>query len=400
MSLEELKNYLSQINKDYTNFCNDKDKQSLFYIDQMTELFYTSLLYQVYDQPSLYDLVYNIFRANLGLILKNMNDYAFKVSKSASGKMDELINISTTNNYVDIENLNNLYNNFAFEVTKNFSINDKIKALVSANMNTFEGDLFTKLVINDKEKVKSIIIQYKEIFINEMVNNIVSKKNNLLDLYRNFIDSILNEVYLRKDELEEKNLDMLINTTYVCLQEYEYININKYIDLNIKLIDEVLKSLEEELLNINITKNKKLKIDPIRDYLLGFNNTMDIKIKNVFDEMNLVVTLSNEDIDKKLKDFNDTVTHIYEMNLIFDKKFEEYKNNFNIVGKDIDKFNEIIKIKNRSLTDGIKANIFNIFRENVKFYNDVIYKMLLIKSKLGEYKTVLSKEKIKDLLLK
>ena len=314
--------------------------------------------------------------------------------------MDELINISTTNNYVDIENLNNLYNNFAFEVTKNFSINDKIKALVSANMDTFEGDLFTKLVINDKEKVKSIIIQYKEIFINEMVNNIVSKKNNLLDLYRNFIDSILNEVYLRKDELEEKNLDMLINTTYVCLQEYEYININKYIDLNIKLIDDVLKSLEEELLNINITKNKKLKIDPIRDYLLGFNNTMDIKIKNVFDEMNLVVTLSDEDIDKKLKDFNDTVTHIYEMDLIFDKQFEEYRNNFNIVGKNIDKFNEIIKIKNRSLTDGIKANIFNIFRENVKFYNDVIYKMLLIKSKLGEYKTVLSKEKIKDLLLK
>lgn len=400
MSLEELKNYLLQINKDYINFCNDKDKQSLFYIDQMTELFYTSLLYQVYDQPSLYDLVYNNFRANLGLILKNMNDYAFKVSKSASGKMDELINISTTNNYVDIENLNNLYNNFAFEVTKNFSINDKIKALVSANMDTFEGDLFTKLVINDKEKVKSIIIQYKEIFINEMVNNIVSKKNNLLDLYRNFIDSILNEVYLRKDELEEKNLDMLINTTYVCLQEYEYININKYIDLNIKLIDEVFKSLEEELLNINITKNKKLKIDPIRDYLLGFNNTMDIKIKNVFDEMNLVVTLSDEDIDKKLKDFNDTVTHIYEMDLIFDKQFEEYRNNFNIVGKNIDKFNEIIKIKNRSLTDGIKANIFNIFRENVKFYNDVIYKMLLIKSKLGEYKTVLSKEKIKDLLLK
>ena len=67
MSLEELKNYLLQINKDYTNFCNDKDKQSLFYIDQMTELFYTSLLYQVYDQPSLYDLVYNNFRANLGL---------------------------------------------------------------------------------------------------------------------------------------------------------------------------------------------------------------------------------------------------------------------------------------------------------------------------------------------
>ena len=257
MSLEDIKNYLLQINKDYLAFCKDKDKQSLFYIDQMTELFYNSLLYQIYDQPSLYDLVYNSFRTNLVYIFKNMNDYALNVSKDASNKMNELINVSTTNSYVDLENLTNLYNNFAFEVTKNFSINDKIQILVSSNIDTFEADLFNSLVVNDKEKVKQLIGKYKAIFITELINDVVSKKTRLLYFYKSFIDSILNEAFLRKDELLEKNKDMLVNTTYLCLKEYEYININKYSDLNVKLVDDVIEDLETELLNLNISKNKK-----------------------------------------------------------------------------------------------------------------------------------------------
>ena len=400
MSLEDIKNYLLQINKDYLAFCKDKDKQSLFYIDQMTELFYNSLLYQIYDQPSLYDLVYNSFRTNLVYIFKNMNDYALNVSKDASNKMNELINVSTTNSYVDLENLTNLYNNFAFEVTKNFSINDKIQILVSSNIDTFEADLFNSLVVNDKEKVKQLIGKYKAIFITELINDVVSKKTRLLYFYKSFIDSILNEAFLRKDELLEKNKDMLVNTTYLCLKEYEYININKYSDLNVKLVDDVIEDLETELLNLNISKNKKQKLNPIKDYLRGFNNTLRIKIKNVFDEMNLIVTLETKDIDKKLKDFNDMITHIYGLDLVFDKQFEEYKKTFNIAGKDVDKFDSIFKAKERAIIDGIKANVFNIFRENVKFYNDVVYKMILVNERLLEYKTVLSSQKIKDLLLK
>ena len=329
-----------------------------------------------------------------------MNDYALNVSKDASNKMNELINVSTTNSYVDLENLTNLYNNFAFEVTKNFSINDKIQILVSSNIDTFEADLFNSLVVNDKEKVKQLIGKYKAIFITELINDVVSKKTRLLDFYKSFIDSILNEAFLRKDELLEKNKDMLVNTTYLCLKEYEYININKYSDLNVKLVDDVIEDLETELLNLNISKNKKQKLNPIKDYLRGFNNTLRIKIKNVFDEMNLIVTLETKDIDKKLKDFNDMITHIYGLDLVFDKQFEEYKKTFNIAGKDVDKFDSIFKAKERAIIDGIKTNVFNIFRENVKFYNDVVYKMILVNERLLEYKTVLSSQKIKDLLLK
>ena len=310
----EFKDFLSSIKKDYSIFCIEKDKQSLFYINQMTDLFYNELIYQVYNKEVLYDLVYNIFKKNLVLIYSNMIKYTEKLSKGSIGTINELINVSTRNRFVDLENLNNLYKNFSFEINKNFSIDDKIEALISANIDVFTGELYSKLVINNRGFTDAVISKYKDIFKKEMVNNINSKKENILSLYRNFIDSILNEVYEKKDEVKAKNLELVINIAYLGLKEREYININKYIDENIKLINEIFDLLEIDLKNIGINKNNKYKINPVKDYLLGFNNTINVKIKNLFDEMNLIVELENKETDKKAKEFNSLITHIFEMN--------------------------------------------------------------------------------------
>ena len=400
MSDKEFKDFLSSIKKDYFNFCAEKDKQSLFYINQMTDLFYNELIYQVYNKEVLYDLVYNIFRKNLILIYSNMIKYTDKLSKGSISTIDELINVSTKNRFVDLENLNNLYKNFSLEVTKNLSIDEKIEALISANIDIFTGELYSKLVVNNRNFTETIINKYKDIFKKEMINNINSKKENILSLYRNFIDSILNEVYEKKDEIKAKNLELVINTAYLGLKEREYININKYIDENIKLINGVFDLLDVDLKNIGIKKNNKYKINPVKDYLLGFNNTINVKIKNVFNEMNQIVELEIEETDKKIKEFNILITHIFEINLVFDKQFEDYKKQFNVSNKDLTKFEEIISSKKRALTDGIKANIFNIFRENIKIFNDGVYKVMLLKGKLDEYSTVLDSDKIKDLLFK
>lgn len=396
----EFKDFLSSIKKDYSIFCIEKDKQSLFYINQMTDLFYNELIYQVYNKEVLYDLVYNIFKKNLVLIYSNMIKYTEKLSKGSIGTINELINVSTRNRFVDLENLNNLYKNFSFEINKNFSIDDKIEALISANIDVFTGELYSKLVINNRGFTDAVISKYKDIFKKEMINNINSKKENILSLYRNFIDSILNEVYEKKDEVKAKNLELVINIAYLGLKEREYININKYIDENIKLINEIFDLLEIDLKNIGINKNNKYKINPVKDYLLGFNNTINVKIKNLFDEMNLIVELENKETDKKAKEFNSLITHIFEMNLVFDKQFEDYKKQYNVLNKDLAKFEEIISSKKRALTDGIKANIFNIFRENIKIFNDGVYRVMLLKGKIDEYSTVLDSDKIKDLLFK
>ena len=110
--------------------------------------------------------------------------------------------------------------------------------------------------------------------------------------------------------------------------------------------------------------------------------------------------LDKEELNDKVKEFNDLISHIYEIKLVFDRQFLEYKREFNVPSKDSDKFDEIFKRECSRLTDGIKANISNIFRDNIKIYNDVIYRMLLLKSKVYEYPNILSYEKVKDLLFK
>ena len=154
-----------------------------------------------------------------------------------------------------------------------------------------------------------------------------------------------------------------------------------------------------QILKIGIKRNNG-NINPVKDYLLGFNNTICVKIKNVFDEMNLIVTFDKEEADKKIREFNDLVTHIYEIRLIFDKQFLEYKKEFNLLGKNPDKFNDILNKECLRLSEGIKTNISNIFRDNIKIYNDIVYKTLLLKTKAGEYNVVLTPDKVKDLLLK
>jgi len=144
MSNKEFKEFLKQLEKDYYNFCFEKDKQSLFYIDQMVDIFYNELIYQVYNKDAFYDLMYNNFKKNISIIFKNMKDYMDKLSKDSLKSINELINVGTTNRYVELDNLVNVYNNFKVEVNKNFNISDKIVTLVNANMNAFAGQLFSK----------------------------------------------------------------------------------------------------------------------------------------------------------------------------------------------------------------------------------------------------------------
>ena len=121
---------------------------------------------------------------------------------------------------------------------------------------------------------------------------------------------------------------------------------------------------------------------------------------NIFDEMNLIVTLDKKETSERIKEFNDLITRIYEIRLVFDKQFLEYKKEFRLFSKDNDKFDELFNKECAKLTEGIKTNISNIFRENIKIYNDVVYRTLLLKSKVQEYSEVLSVAKVKDLLFK
>ena len=397
----KLTEHLKEIEKNTKVSFDEKDKQSLFYFIQMFDLMYNELCYEVYDQGILYDLLYNTFKKNINIIFDNMKEYTIKVSDNSRRSFNELIKVSTSNRYVELGNLNSLYNNFKHEVMKNLSITNKIEALINANRDVMKGQLYSKCVVNTRSKTDEIINKYSKFLIEELEKNINSKRDLLLSLYKEFIDSILSEVYEQKEICKDKNLKLIINTSYNYLKEKEYVVIDKYADLNIKFINESFNKLDEKIYTeLGIKKSNIGNINPVKDYLFGFNNTIRVKVKNIFDEMNLIVTLDKKETSERIKEFNDLITRIYEIRLVFDKQFLEYKKEFRLFSKDNDKFDELFNKECAKLTEGIKTNISNIFRENIKIYNDVVYRTLLLKSRVHEYNTVLSASKVKDLLFK
>ena len=240
----ELKNYLNQIEKDCTISFEKTDKQSLEYYIQMIDLMYTELSYEVYDKGILYDLVHNVFKKNMTVIFDNMKKYSEKVSTNSRKSFDQLIKLSTSNKFVRLDSLNSLYQNFSDEVMRNMNIDEKINALVSANVDVLEGQLYSKCVINNRKKTDEVIEKYKGILKDELIRNINLKKESILSLYKEFINNILSEVYGQKDLMKDKNLKVIVNTSYLYLKEKEYININKYTDENIKIINDSFTNIE------------------------------------------------------------------------------------------------------------------------------------------------------------
>ena len=390
---------IQNIKKEYTDYFAAADKQSIFYFIQLIEMFYNELCYEVYDKDLLYDLICNDYKSDINNIFKNLKDYFLSSINNSVKGFNEIIKISVSNKYVNTNNLNNIYNNFKKEVTTSMNIKEKIEVIVGTNGSKLIDKLHSTCVVSSN-KPNLIIDKYTKLIKEEMVKNIDSKLDCLLSSYRYLIDTIIEDLIGDKSKINDLNNKVISNATYVYLKEQEYFVINKYNDENFdtlnKLFDEFEKMVEEN----GIKKNPKMEFNLTRDFFLGFNNTIGVKIKNIFDEMNLVATMDGININKKLKEFNDLISHIYEINLNFDKQFSKYKKEYVLNSRNIDKFDSLYEEFKSKIIENIKVSISNIFRENIKIYNDIIYKSFGLKAKIDDFSYVLSEDKVKDLLLK
>lgn len=391
---------ISSIKEEYTNYFNEKDDQSLFYFNQVMKLLYDELSHEVSNKKTLSGIISNNFKNNIMVVFKNMKSYFLKTSDNSIKSFDEILKMSVSNKYIDTVNLNGLYNNFTEEINSILNIKSKIEVLIKSNANSLIEQIHLIGAIKDSEMIKSIVDKYMLMISTELNKNVTSKCSFVISTYKNLIDNLFEESNQDKRIIDDMNMKLINNTALVYLKEQEYFNINKYIKDNFDMINNTFSKLEEDLSKKLSIKKANKNLNKTKDYLLGFNNTVGIKIKNIFDEMNEIINLDGKEADKKLREFSDNVSHVYETNLVFDKQFLNYKKEFNILSRDYNSFNKIFESETKKLTEAIKESISNIFRDNVKLFNDIIYKTLLLKSRVGEFSTILSEEKVKDLLLK
>ena len=340
MNSSQIDQELKDIKTNHLEIFKQKDEQSLFYFIQMTELMYTELGYEVYDKEKLYDLVCNNFKNNIALVFSNMKDYYLRITNNLVTEFSKIAKISISNKYIK---------------------------MISEEMN----------------------------------KNVTSKNELILGDYKRFIENKQDDNVEDLEKIQKMNLRVITNTAYLYLKEQEYFVIDKYSKDNVKLINDLFTNIEKKLGKEFEVKDTNInKYNNTKDYLLGFNNTLRVKTINIFDEMNVAITLDNSQTKDKMREFNDLITHIYEINIKFDKVLDDYKKTFNVSSHNRDKFEKIISKEYEAFNTEFKLNITNVFRENIKIYNDILYRSMVLKSKVSEFTAVLSEGKVKDLLLK
>ena len=393
----ELEQELKNIKDDYNSFFKRQDEQSLFYLIQMIELMYTELSNEIENKDSLYNMVNNHFKNNINRIFTNMKDYYLKLTNNSINQFNEIITISDGNKYLNMNNLNNIYKEFENEINSHLNITKKIEVLTNSTIMSLLNEIS---LLKTNDKINKIANNYKDLITNELIKNVTSKNNFILLNYNKVITSILEEVQDNKQKIMDINLKVLTNTTMTYLQEQEKFIINKHIDDNYNFINNKFNEIETKIKKLSIKKNNNIKINTTKDYLLGFNNTIGVKINKIFEEMNNVINMDGNDMKEKIKEYNDLTSHIYEVNLIFDKQYQNYKKEFNVNSKSVEKFTKMYNEETKQMTDHIKTNISNIFRENTAVLNNILYKYLLLKNKIEDFDEVLTERKVKDLLSK
>lgn len=394
-----LEQELKDLKNTYLDAFKEIDNSSLFYFLQMIELMYREMSYEVYDKEKLYDLICNNYKNNISIVFNNMRDYYLKMSNNLVNELCKIIKVSMFNKYINSSNLNSVYNNFKLEINTNMHLDNKITVLSNANGNLLLEQIHANCVVADSKKATAIVNKYVELITEEMIKNTNSKNDILLNTYKKFVDESLEDAMGDQEKISKMNIKVITNTTYIYLKEQEYFVIEKYIGDNVILIDNFFDKVESYAKDLGVKHNNK-KLNTLKDYLIGFNNTIRVKTKNIFDEMNLVVTLDKESANNKMKEFANLISHIYEIDIKFDKQFDNYKKEYNLTMHTRDKFNKMYEKECDTLTKHIKLNISNIFRDNTSIYNNAIYKSILLKSRINDFTEVLSESKVKDLLLK
>jgi len=401
MNSSQIDQELKDIKTNHLEIFKQKDEQSLFYFIQMTELMYTELGYEVYDKEKLYDLVCNNFKNNIALVFSNMKDYYLRITNNLVTEFSKIAKISISNKYINSSNLKNIYNNFKSEVSINTKLEEKINVLVNSNGNLLLEQLHANCVINNSKTITEIVKKYIKMISEEMNKNVTSKNELILGDYKRFIENKQDDNVEDLEKIQKMNLRVITNTAYLYLKEQEYFVIDKYSKDNVKLINDLFTNIEKKLgKEFEVKDTNTNKYNNTKDYLLSFNNTLRVKTINIFDEMNVAITLDNSQTKDKMREFNDLITHIYEINIKFDKVFDDYKKMFSVNSHNRDKFEKIINKEYEVFNTQFKLNITNVFRENIKIYNDILYRSMVLKSKVSEFTAVLSEGKVKDLLLK
>ena len=119
--IDKLEVRLNNIIESYMLYANQKDEQSLFYINQMIDLLYNELKYETENDKTLKSVIMN-FKDSIDNIYSDLKEYFAKIINNSITDMNKAIMLSTSNRYIDEKNIKNIQDKFKEEINSHLKL--------------------------------------------------------------------------------------------------------------------------------------------------------------------------------------------------------------------------------------------------------------------------------------
>jgi len=413
---EEINNLNNELENERRN--NEENKEQIESLYTQIELYENKIEDLVKFKNNTEANIEELFKQhnNLNSSFKELNKLSNEIINVCYNKCFELFNknknyfikidysekeIKRKENIIkDLNNKCNIYISYLQENEKeikemlklNEENNNKINNFYEISLNEIERlrKTFNNLIINNKNEINDVL---KLIDVNNIkINNCFSEFNNLLNKTKNNINGFIFQTNIKFNEyIEIHNNDLTKNNNYRNIISYQKKSIFKYLDENIKDINDTKISLSKNQEQLNVLSKKFEDLNCIfqdKCYSLlksveNLEKEKDLykgKNINLENEFNKIVNINktNNENNKKLNEIiKENKNQINNLNL----KIKDFQNDNDLLKENIKVKNEFIK----KLKENINSNNIKIEQLN-KNNSELLKEIEETKSKSLYYK--------------
>ena len=374
---------------------NEQDIQRIsLIINDFKERLYYQLKSLNLDIKSTYSLVNDFLVSNITKSFLSANDDINDIISDIINSTKDVVVVSDKNKITNIKSFEKIKKVYSSKINELDLFTDTFNKLYEQNIEIFIYKLSINNNLGNKPivytSVNSLINENKKDLINEFDKVINNKKKYSLELYDKYIEVYINRLIDKKNEIKDNNYKMIVDYANDLLNNKFDDNINKYLKNNYDFITNNLKECHK-----NILKTKKLKdcktndiiLNSLLEYLYGYNNTLFDKVSISVKKMIKIISYENEVTHKKLKDYNDNIYKIFNLEFNFDKQFDEYKNkllskrSFSNTDKIIVDVLDIVSKCREDIISLIKNNLTLCFKDCMNDLNEIVIKTMSVKLK-------------------
>ena len=269
---------------------------------------------------------------------------------------------------------------------------------MSINYNYHEDSMEYKLI-------SKIILHNKKILLDNMKLICKNSKEEVFNLFKENLDSFLEDSNKIKNDVYEKNVSMVMFYAKDLLTNKIVLNVNDKLITSCSAIKKMLGEGHNIIVKYEKGKNtpdKQFYLQNLYNEIVSFNNILYTKSLNCLKEMSEVFNLDKKEMSEEVKKYNDMIYQICKFEYNFDRQFFIYKKEmlnkqFFLKEKNLEAIENVLHKMEDKVISVEKLSVIALFKESLEDINNVYYKTMIAKYKASEIYDLLDTKDIEKL---